>query len=484
MTNLRERLGGPWRRLGLRGRVLALVLALLLVSSGVLFLATTFALRSFLVSRLDQQVAEARMTYAQSLEGQDQDADNVEAFVTEGQAPDTVGARVSNGQVVAGGLVRARAMWQPLAPADQAAIVALRPREAEQTVHLPGLGEYRVSVRASDDGDVLVAGLPLEGVDDTVRKLAFIELMVFAVVLALTGLIGGRLVRRSLRPLTDLTHTARTVSDMPLAEGDVALHARVPGPAPGTEMGEVADAFNHMLDHVAAALTARQRSEGQLRQFVADASHELRTPVSVIKGHAEYAQREQPDLPAETVGSLRRIDAEATRMSVLVDNLLLLARLDAGQPAAHDEVDLTLLVIDAVGDARVTDAEHSWDLDLPEDSVTVFGDAHGLHRAVANLLGNAVRHTPAGTTVSVSVAASGGQVRLDVCDDGPGIPPEVLPHVFERFVRGDGARTRAADSTGLGLAIVDAVVRAHGGTVSVTSEPGATDFTVLLPSAD
>ena len=469
----------------MRGRVLALVLGLLVVSSAIVFGATTFALRHYLLARLDQQVSAARMTYAQSLEHPDHDSDDVDGFDTEGQSPGTIGARVLANGVVSAGVVRGNARPVALSKTDATAVAQLRVSGSPQTVHLPGLGEYRVSVRHGDEGDRLVAGLPTKGVDDTVHDLAFIELVVFAAVLLATLLIGRRLVRVSLRPLSDLTHTAREVSDLPLDEGDVALHTRVPDPAPGTEIGEVAEAFNHMLDHVAGALNARHRSENQVRQFVADASHELRTPVSVIRSHAEYAQRETADLPDTAARAFDRIRAETARMGSLVDNLLLLARLDAGHPTTWTEVDLTLLVIDAVDGARVTASQHRWTLDLPEESIVVYGDADALHRAVANVISNAVRHTPAGTTIQVGMRSSADQtVEITVGDDGGGIPSDLLPRVFERFMRGDDARSREAGSTGLGLAIVQAIVTAHDGMVTVSSEPGHTEFVLRLPMTD
>jgi two-component system, OmpR family, sensor kinase len=274
------------------------------------------------------------------------------------------------------------------------------------------------------------------------------------------------------------------VSDLPLASGEVALSERVPNAGgPGTEVGQVAEAFNHMLEHVESALSERHASEDRLRHFVADASHELRTPVAVIGSHAEFALHTEPDLPAQVQPALRRISAESDRMGHLVEDLLLLARLDAGRPLARDDVDLTRLVVDAVSDARVTATDHRWQLDLPAEPVTLRGDQHALHQALSNLLANARTHTPAGSTVNVTVEpATDGIVTMRVCDDGPGIPPDVRPHVFERFVRADNARTHTSGNAGLGLSIVAAIVHAHAGHVAVTSEPGRTEFTLSLPT--
>ena len=471
-----------WVRAGLRDRVLALVLALLLVSGGILVAATTISLRHYLVTQLDQRVVEARDTYAQSLDDPDHDVDDVDGFDTQGQAPGTVGAHVDRYGRLTGGVVQGDGRLAALGPSDAAALAVLPLTPSPTTVELPVLGEYRLALRRDPDGDLLVAGLPTRSVDATVRDLALVEIAVVTAVLLATAVIGRRLVQVSLQPLQDLTRTATEVSDLPLDAGDVVLHSRVPDPAPGTEIGEVAEAFNHMLDHVSGAFAARHRSESQLRRFVADASHELRTPLAVIRSHAEHARRVGLDLPADTSRELDRIVAESTRMGALVDNLLLLARLDAGRASLVDEVDLTLLVIDVVDGARLTAPDHRWSLDLPEQSVLVRGEADELRRAVANVVGNAGRHTPAGTTVRVVVRRGGDDVEILVEDDGPGIQPVLLSRVFDRFVRGDDARSRAAGSTGLGLAIAQAITHAHGGTISVRSVAGATAFVIRLPA--
>jgi two-component system OmpR family sensor kinase len=250
-----------------------------------------------------------------------------------------------------------------------------------------------------------------------------------------------------------------------------------------------------MLGHVTAALRARQASETQVRQFVADASHELRTPLAAIRGYTDLAQRDPERLPGEVAYALRRVESESGRLTGLVTDLLLLARLDAGRPdgpapvGEREPVDLVPLLVDAVGDAYAAGPDRRWRLDLPDEPVTVDGDSTRLVQVVANLLANVRTHTPAGTTVlvrlSVETGVDGGPVQavLRVVDDGPGIPPELLPRVFERFVRGDASRSRAAGSTGLGLAIAAAIVEAHAGTVEVASEPGRTEFTVRLPLA-
>jgi two-component system, OmpR family, sensor kinase len=255
-----------------------------------------------------------------------------------------------------------------------------------------------------------------------------------------------------------------------------------------------------MIGHVDAALAARQASETRVRQFVADASHELRTPLAAIRGYAELAQRgwlsgdaDGVDELADVAYKLGRVESESARMATLVNDLLLLARLDVAasadsagpRPLDSAPVDLPRLVVDAISDAHAAGPEHHWRLELPEDSaenaIVVTGDEARLHHVIGNLLTNARIHTPAGTTVAVRLFADDTHAVLTVTDDGPGIPPDQLPVVFDRFARGDTSRSRAAGSTGLGLAIVAAVVHAHDGTVNATSHPGRTTFTVHLP---
>jgi two-component system OmpR family sensor kinase len=262
-----------------------------------------------------------------------------------------------------------------------------------------------------------------------------------------------------------------------------------------TEVGQVGSALNTLLVHVESSLAQRHRSEQQVRQFVADASHELRTPLTTIAGYTELARRRPDDAGAVTT-ALGKVEEESARMTAMVEDLLLLARLDAGRPLARETVDLSRLLVEAVSDARVVAPDHRWRLQLPAESVEVTGDADRLHQVVSNLLANARKHTPAGTTVTVTGTASGFSVH----DDGPGFPPGLAATAFERFVRGDTSRTRTADGAargtvaggtvaggtvaggaGLGLSLVHAIVTAHGGSVALVSHPGSTTLTVLLP---
>jgi two-component system OmpR family sensor kinase len=284
--------------------------------------------------------------------------------------------------------------------------------------------------------------------------------------------------------------TATRVSELPLDRGEVSLDERVPDADPTTEVGQVGAAFNRMLGHVERALTARQESEQQVRRFVADASHELRTPLASIRGYTELVRRSEEPLPDGAGQALARVEAEAIRMTALVEDMLLLARLDAGRDLERETVDLAELAVDAVADAHAAGPDHLWQLDVVADdegaddpTTLVTGDDHRLRQVLANLLTNARVHTPAGTHIEVGVRREGGAVVVRVDDDGPGIPADLRERLFERFTRGDASRNHASGSTGLGLAIANAVVHAHGGTLVCASRPGRTVFTVTLPAA-
>jgi two-component system OmpR family sensor kinase len=360
------------------------------------------------------------------------------------------------------------------------------------SVDLSAYGQYQVV--ASRAGDkIVVTGTPLGPANTTLREVAVAEIAVFSLALVLAGVIGTAWVRVSLRSLRRVAATATRVTQLPLASGEVRLPERVPDADPRTEVGQVGAAFNRMLGHVESALARREASESRLRSFAADASHELRTPLAAIRGYAELARRHPGPLPDDIAHALGRVESESARMSELVDELLLLARLDAGRPLASEPVDMSRLVLDVTSDARVAAADHRWQLELPEEPVLVRGDELRLHQVLANLLSNAARHTPAGTNVTVAMRSEPaapapgpmgrGTVVVSVTDNGPGIPAELQPDVFERFVRGDTSRSRAAGSSGLGLAIVRAVTAAHGGTAGVSSQPGETRFTIELPGS-
>ncbi|KRE42553.1 sensor histidine kinase [Knoellia sp. Soil729] len=353
-----------------------------------------------------------------------------------------------------------------------------------RTVEVEGLGNYRVASAREDDGDTVISGLPMSGIHRIVDAVLGLVVGTTIAGLALVALGGQWLIRRGLAPLQRVAHTATQVSRLELDSGDVALAQRVAAADtdPRTEVGQVGIALNNLLDNVEGALRSRHESETRVRQFVADASHELRTPLASIRGYAELSRREPAPVPPSVTHALSRVESEALRMQGLVEDLLLLARLDAGRPLDRDPVDLSLLAMDAVSDAHAAAPGHRWELDLPEEPVEVTGDQARLHQVIANLLANARTHTPEGTRVVTSLRREGGWVRLAVVDDGPGVPEALQENVFERFTRGDESRNRAGGSTGLGLSIVDAVAKSHGGRVELESQPGRTVFTVFLPA--
>ncbi|HEX4221313.1 MAG TPA: HAMP domain-containing sensor histidine kinase [Pseudonocardiaceae bacterium] len=382
------------------------------------------------------------------------------------------------------------ACGQALSPADVDLVSTITPEQKGVSLDLPDRGDYRLLATTvpgnyqNPRGSTLITGIPQHDSDANLWTLGWALGVVALIGLALAGLLGWVIVRRTTRPLRRVADTAARVTELPLDRGDVALSVRVPDEDtdPSTEVGQVGAALNRMLRHVDGALAARQASETRARQFVADASHELRTPLAAIRGYAELTQRGGDAIPPALAHAMRRVHSESARMSTLVDDLLLLARLDSGRPLDLREMDLSRLIVDVVSDAHVAGPGHIWRLELPEEPITVVGDAARLHQVLANLVTNARTHTSGGTTVTTALAGGPGDaVTVTVTDNGPGIPPDVLPDIFERFARGDTSRSRAAGSTGLGLAIVAAVVAAHHGTVEVTSVPGSTRFTVRLP---
>ncbi|MFI1394631.1 ATP-binding protein [Streptomyces sp. NPDC020681] len=486
---------GRGRRWSLRTRLVVSAVALIAVVAAVIGAVTTIAFDSYMYGKLDDQLRSisVRADPPPGLPGlSGPEPEPLEFLGRGGQPFGTVGAVVSDGGEVteASRTVENTTPVReddttPLSAAQEKALAQV-PLDGEvHSAELPGLGGYHVvAVHTATGPDVLV-GIPTGEVEDALSTLIVVEICVAAAGLVAAGIAGTVLVGVALRPLRRVAATATRVSELPLHSGEVALHERVPDAEadPRTEVGQVGAALNRMLGHVGSALAVRQESETRVRQFVADASHELRTPLASIRGYAELTRRGgRDDAGPDTRHALGRIEAEATRMTGLVEDLLLLARLDAGRPLSYESTDLSPLVVDAVSDARAAGQDHKWRLELPVEPATVPGDAARLHQVLVNLLANARTHTPPGTTVTARVRCGGPAVVLEIEDDGPGIPPALLPHIFERFARGDASRSRHAGSTGLGLAIVDAVVTAHGGRVGVRSEPGRTVFGVQLPA--
>ncbi|OKI84018.1 histidine kinase [Streptomyces sp. TSRI0395] len=505
----------PWT---LRTRLVVSAVSLIAVVAAVIGSVTAIAFHSYMYGKLDDQlhsVAErAQRPPGPGPLPQALRAAGPLGFVGGGGQPlGTFGALLGeDGDVTASKVVedsglRAQESAKPLTGEQRSALEEAAPGTGEgaRSVDLPGLGGYRVEAATTIEGYTVLVGIPSAEVSGALTTLIVVEVCVTAAGLLAASIAGTVLVGVALRPLRRVAATATRVSELPLHSGEVALLERVPDAEadPRTEVGQVGAALNRMLGHVGSALTARQESETRVRQFVADASHELRTPLASIRGYAELTRRatgsrEAPEPDPVTRHALGRIESEADRMTGLVEDLLLLARLDSGRPLSYGSTDLLPLVVDAISDARAADqgapgqdARHRWRLELPAEPVTVRADPDRFQQVLVNLLANARTHTPPGTTVTVSVrppVRAGGRVALEVRDDGPGIPAELLPHVFERFARGDASRSRGAGtgtatgSTGLGLAIVQAVVSAHGGSVRVDSEPGRTVFVIELPA--
>ncbi len=368
-------------------------------------------------------------------------------------------------------------------PAELAQQLLTLPTGESQQVNLPGYGEY-LAEKVDRGYETDVVAIPLEGVSSVVHKLLALEVVLATVAVVATAVVARALVVRSLRPLNQLASAATHVSNLELDRGEVSLAVRVPATEadPDNEVGRVGHAFNHMLNNVEGALAARQASETKLRQFVADASHELRNPLAAIRGYAELTRRSREELPSDTAYAMGRIEAESGRMSKLVEDMLLLARLDNDPDLDLTPVDVVELVLNAVNDARVAGPDHTWRLALPDQTITARADANRLHQVVVNLLANARTHTPAGTVVETGVTTDGPWAVITVTDNGPGINPGIKDVVFERFARADTSRAHNTEgSTGLGLAIVAAVMEAHHGTATVDSRPGFTRFTLRLP---
>ncbi|MFC8894589.1 sensor histidine kinase [Streptomyces cinereoruber] len=487
----------PW---SLRTRLVVSAVALIAVVAAVIGTVTTIAFRSYLYDQADEQVrglsqraAGPPVVLPVPVPDPGREREPFAFLGGPGAPIGTLGAVLTDGEITSAGYSTEVAGGSgtdgPRFPvegldAEQRAALAAVPRDGDpHTVELPGgLGSYRVAYAEGSRGTFLT-GIPLTEVDDALSTLVLVELSVTGAGLVAASLAGTVLVRVALRPLRRVAATASQVARLPLHSGEVALHQRVPETEadPRTEVGQVGAALNRMLDHVHSALDARQRSETRVRRFVADASHELRTPLASIRGYAELTRRGREECGPDTRHALGRIESEATRMTGLVEDLLLLARLDAGRPLADEPVDLVALVVDAVSDARAAGPGHRWSLELPQEGTEVRGDGARLQQVLVNLLANARTHTPPGTKVTARVRAEGPDAVVEVEDDGPGIPDALLPSVFERFARGDASRSRNAGSTGLGLAIVRAVVLAHGGEVTVASAPGRTVFAVRLP---
>ncbi len=344
------------------------------------------------------------------------------------------------------------------------------------TIETPG-SDFRVLTRElpSGLGSVIVAQ-SFEDIDRTLNRLQGLFILIGFVMIFFIALASRKVITVSLRPLANVEATAERI-----AEGD--LTARLPEVKPNTEVGRLVNTLNTMLGRIEESFAARVESESKLRRFVADASHELRTPITAIRGFAELHRQGAVSGEEKTKELLGRIENESKRMGSLVEDLLLLARLDQSREMKSEPVNLTKLVSDAVESARVAGPDHIVNYHQPTEEIYALGDNDRIHQVVANLLANARTHTPAGTEINVVVYQSEDGVRIRISDNGPGLTAKDQARIFERFYRADSSRVRTdGEGTGLGLSIVDAVMRAHAGQVSVESEPGeGATFTLFFP---
>jgi len=464
----------------LTARVAAAVVLLMATVSLVISALTTAAISSYLTRQLDEKVAASHgraigvLNKVGGDKPQPPDIDN-----PHGQDAGTI-TLYQTASSAGGNVITANGELAGLSAQAISALSSAPTGGGNETVDIPGLGQYRVQASLIS-GTTVITGLPTKDIDDTVNSLIGWEVLFGAVGVVTAGGVAIIVVRRQLRPLRQVAQTARSVAGLPLATGEIGVTARVPEALTDerTEVGQVAVALNTLLGHMENALDARHRSELQVRQFVADASHELRTPLTTIHGCAQLSLRSPEHLPP----AMGKVMVETTRMASLVEDLLLLARLDAGRPLDLRPVDLTRLALDSVTDARIVSPDHNWTVNLPAEPVVVTADELRLHQVVTNLLTNARRHTPAGTTVTVGLRTDDDRhsAVLTIHDDGPGIPADLQPNVFKRFTRGDASRTRDSGGSGLGLSLAQSITEAHGGAITVASEPGSTSFTLALP---
>lgn len=440
--------------MSLRARLLAVVAALTLAGLVAADVATYVALRSFLVQRVDRTVDTSAGVLARS-PGEHSQIDE-----------DTLAQLAQTTPGVFLGLINAdgKTTWSPigLRPGESAPPPPTLPKAIPAstfTVHGSDGTGYRAQVEPIPGGQRLVIAAPLTDVEDTLGHLLVVELVVTLIVLA--GVVGGGLwlVRVGLRPLSRIETTAAAIG-----AGD--LSRRVEGEDPRTEIGRLAGSLNAMLGQIEDAFAERTASEERMRRFVGDASHELRTPLASVRAYAELFDRGARDRPEDLERCMAGIERESRRMGILVDDLLLLARLDQHRPAVRRPVDLAAVAEDAAEVARTLAPDREVVLDAPRP-VVVEGDAEALRRAVDNLLANVRAHTPAGTATRVAVRADGEAAVLEVEDEGPGFTADQQARAFQRFYRGDPSRSRDGGGAGLGLAIVAGIAEAHGGHAEV-----------------
>jgi len=467
--------------LSLRARLLLGLVAVVVVGILIADLATYASLKNFLYQRIDNQLTASDQDVVHELNA------SYEPHGPGGPGPDggtqqnlpagTYAAVLApDGSVVVDLVTTAFPGQTP----SSARPLLPKPHAASQQISTvagrSGVAHYELLVEplSQPPGDYLAIAIPLTEVDSTLAQLVQLELLIGVLVVLAAAILGLVLVRIGLQPLARMGATAAAI-----AGGD--LSRRVEPATPRTEIGRLGLALNAMLNQIEAAFAERTASNQRLRRFLADASHELRTPLTSIRGYAEMLRRGAESKPEDAAMARRRIEEEAVRMTALVDDLLLLARLDQGRPLAREIVDLQGLVQDAQTDALAVAPNRAVGLLAPE-RVVITGDAMRLRQVLANLVRNALVHTPPGTPIELSLRQLDGKAVVKVVDHGPGLPAGVGDRVFEPFFRADAGRSRDRGGAGLGLSIVAAVVAAHGGTVRVEGTPGGgATFVVQLP---
>jgi two-component system OmpR family sensor kinase len=462
----------------LRTRLVAILAALVTIGLAVAGVLTYSALRDFLYERIDSQLRQTQPIAIRALVASASGGHEPQHLPPEGAVGLPIAAyaevRDGTGEVierVAFGLEDTEATYVPDIPESLDASGSEEPFTT-QAVEEPSYG-YRVLALPITGGGTLIVAIPLADAQDTLQRLVVIEIVVAAILLGAIGVAAWVIIRRELRPLDEMAGAATEI-----AAGD--LSRRVDEPDPRTEVGRLGRALNRMLQRIEQAFEARRASEEGMRRFLGDASHELRTPVTSIRGYAELFRRGAAERPEDLRVSMRRIEDEAARMGILVDELLLLAHTDGTRPTVLTAVDLAELVTDAAEDARARDPHRPIEVDVTDD-VVITGDEDRLRQALNNLVTNALVHTPEGTQVTLRLSTHGDAI-VSVEDAGPGLDAEALEHAFDRFWRHDPNRSRDTGGAGLGLAIVDAVARSHGGTVTAENRPsGGARFTLRLP---